>query len=160
MDLEIREIRHEDNAAAASMIRAVFVEHNAKREGTVFSDPTTDALYELFQTEDRSVFYVALLDGQLVGTCGIYPTPGLPSGCAELVKFYLMAEARGKGIGRALMEKSIKAAQSMNFKQLYIESLPEFDKAVNIYQKQGFKSLEKPLSQAHPGCNLWFIKDL
>lgn len=160
MEIEIREIRPEDNPAAAKMIREVFLEHDAEQKGTVYSDPTTDNLYELFTQQEQSVFYVALLRDELVGTCGIYPTEGLPNGCAELVKYYLKAEARGIGIGKALMEKSIVAAKSMGYHQLYIESLPVFDKAVRIYEKQGFERLPQALSNAHPGCNLWFIKDL
>jgi len=142
------------------MIRQVFIEFKAQKEGTVYSDPDTDRLFELFQNS-RAVFYVAVSDlGQILGSCGIYPTEGLPEGCAELVKFYLAAEARGIGLGRELMEKSNQAAHDLNYKQLYIESLPEFEKAVRIYKKQGFRPLESPLSQQHPGCNLWFIKDL
>lgn len=160
MDIEIREIKQSDNKDAAAMIRAVFIEHDAEQKGTVYSDPTTDNLYELFTQQEQSVFYIALLGDELVGTCGIYPTEGLPNGCAELVKYYLKAEARGIGIGKALMEKSIVAAKSMGYHQLYIESLPVFEKAVRIYEKQGFKRLPEALSNAHPGCNLWFIKDL
>lgn len=141
------------------MIRDVFVEFDAERVGTVFSDPTTDALYELFRTP-RSVFYVAVEGMEIIGSCGIYPTEGLPEGCAELVKFYITSKARGIGLGRELMERSTSAARAMGYTHLYIESLPVFDKAVNIYEKQGFKQLEKPLSTTHPGCNLWFLKEL
>ena len=51
---------------------------------------------------------------------------------AELVKFYLHKDFRGTGIGRALMEKCIEAAKSLGYKKLYIESLPQFAKAVRI----------------------------
>lgn len=159
MSYSIRLIQPEDNTAVARMIRDVFEEHGAPTVGTVYSDPTTDALFELFR-EDKSVFYLAVEEGRILGSCGIYPTPGLPKGCAELVKFYLAADARGKGIGRELMELSTRSAIEMGYTQLYIESLPVFAKAVSIYEKQGFKKLEKPLSHAHPGCNLWFVKEL
>ncbi len=160
MKPEIRLIEPEDNQATAQMIRAVFEEFDAPKIGTVYSDPTTDQLYELFQAATNSVFFLAVENNQVLGSCGIYPTPGLPQGCAELVKFYLSKEARGKGLGKALMEKSTQAAIDMGYTQLYIESLPVFDKAVSIYEKQGFKRIDQALSTAHPGCNLWFIKDL
>ncbi len=160
MKPEIRLIEPEDNQATAQMIRAVFEEFDAPKIGTVYSDPTTDQLYELFQAATNSVFFLAVENNQVLGSCGIYPTPGLPQGCAELVKFYLSKEARGKGLGKALMEKSTQAAIDMGYTQLYIESLPVFDKAVSIYEKQGFRRIDQALSTAHPGCNLWFIKDL
>lgn len=159
MDYTIREIEPEDNMDTAAMIRNVFLEFNAEKNGTVYSDPKTDTLYELFQN-DRSVFYVAVDGEKILGSCGIYPTDGLPDGYAELVKFYLSAEARGKGIGRELMERSIQAARDMGYHNLYLESLPVFAKAVSIYEKQGFSRLSKPLSSEHPGCNLWFLKTL
>ena len=160
MKPEIRLIEPEDNQATAQMIRAVFEEFNAPKIGTVYSDPSTDHLYELFQAAPNSVFFLTVENNKVLGSCGIYPTPGLPKGCAELVKFYLSKEARGKGLGKALMEKSTQAAIDMGYTQLYIESLPVFGKAVNIYEKQGFRRIEQALSTAHPGCNLWFLKDL
>lgn len=142
------------------MIRGVFIEHNAPTEGTVFTDPTTDALFELFQAEN-SVLWVAENKGEILGCCGIFPTEGLPKNCTELVKFYLPKEARGKGTGRALMEKSIESAREFGYSEIYIESLPDFSKAVKIYRKQGFEQLIQPLGNSgHSGCDLWFLKEL
>lgn len=156
----IRSIRQEDNLALAAMIRAVFEEYKAPVEGTVYTDPTTDHLYELFQTE-KAVMWVAEQGGILLGCCGIYPTKDLPVGCAELVKFYLPRSSRGKGIGRELMERSIGSAREFGYSELYIESIPEYDKAVRIYEKQGFKKLSQPLgSSGHSGCTIWMIKKL
>lgn len=156
----IRQILEKDNLSLAQMIRAVFEEHNAPREGTVFSDPTTDNLYRLFQTA-KSVLWVAEVNGEIVGCCGVYPSNGLDENCVELVKFYLAKEARGKGIGKELMQKSIESAVESGYTQLYLESLPHFSKAVSIYEKQGFKKLTGPLGKSiHTSCNIWMLKDL
>lgn len=160
MKLIIRQIEQQDNASLATMIRAVFEEHNAPQHGTVYSDPTTDNLFELFQ-HPGSVLWVAEIDHQVMGCCGVYPSRGLPDKCAELVKFYLTAEARGKGIGKALMQRSIEAARELGYTQLYIESLPEFSRAVSMYEKQGFERLTQPLgSSDHPTCDIWMLKEL
>jgi len=45
-------------------------------------------LFNLFTTAG-ACYFVAELGDKIVGGCGIYPTPNLPKGCAELVKFYL-----------------------------------------------------------------------
>jgi putative acetyltransferase len=155
-----RQVQPADNEALALMIRRVFDEHNAPTVGTVYSDPTTDNLYGLFQ-EQGSILWVAEIDKQPMGCCGVYPTPGLDEDCAELVKFYLAKEARGKGIGRALMEKCIESAKEMGYKRLYLESMPEFAKAVSIYLKLGFKNLTHCLGNSgHSGCTIWMIKGL
>jgi len=124
------------------------------------SDPTTDNLYQLFRAE-KSVLRVALADGKPAGCCGIYPTKGLPDNCAELVKFYLSAEYRKKGIGKELLAKSIESARLFGYTKLCLESLPQFSEAVKLYEKQGFLKLNEPLGESgHTSCNIWMIKDL
>ena len=158
--MQIRKVKQQDNAELAAMIRGVFEEHDAPKQGTVYSDPTTDHLFELFR-QDNSVLWVAEESGKLLGCCGIYPTEGLPEGCAELVKYYLPQGARGQGIGKTLMEKSMESAKELGYKDVYIESLPAFSKAVRIYEKQGFKKLSHPMGNSgHPGCNIWMIKSI
>ena len=156
----IRKITATDNAALAQMIRIVFEEHDAPQQGTVYSDPATDKLYELFQTPG-SILWVAEMHDTAVGCCGIYPTKGLPENYAELVKFYLAKDARGYGIGKELLLKCIHSARELGYKQLYLESLPHFSKALGMYEKQGFVRLEAPLGKSeHPGCTIWMLKDL
>lgn len=160
MQVLIRKIEEKDNESLAKMIREVFIEHKAPTEGTVFSDPTTDNLFELFK-HPKSVLWVAEVNNQAMGCCGIYPTDGLEKNCVELVKYYISSEVRGKGIGKLLMEKCIEAAKENNFTQMYIESLPAFDKAISIYEKSGFKKLKKPLGNSgHSGCIIWMLKNL
>ncbi len=160
MKLIIRKIEEKDNLSLAQMIRAVFEEHNAPREGTVYSDPTTDNLFELFKAS-KSILWVAELNNQIKGCCGIYPSDGLDENCAELVKFYLAGEVRGQGIGKELMQRSIESAKDFGYKQLYLESLPHFAKAVSIYEKQGFVKLDQPLGKSiHTTCNIWMLKEL
>lgn len=154
----IRQIEEKDNIALAKMVRAVFVEHDAPRQGTVYSDPTTDDLYKLFQVP-KAVLWMAEENGQLLGCCGVYPTEGLPEACVELVKFYLPKEARGKGIGKALMEKCFVSAKEFGYTHMYLESLPDFAKAVSMYEKSGFKQLSKPMGNSgHTSCNIWMLK--
>jgi putative acetyltransferase len=158
--MNIRKVAPEDNKILAKIIRQVFEEHSAPTVGTVYSDPTTDHLFNLFKA-DKSILLVAEFEGNVVGCCGIYPTPGLPSGYVELVKFYLHANARGRGIGKALMEGCIDAARKLGYTHVYIESLPEFAKAVDIYKKLGFEYLDVPLGNSgHTGCNIWMVKSI
>lgn len=160
MELKIRQIEEKDNLALAKMIRKVFEEHNAPQTGTVYSDPTTDNLYELFQISG-SMLWVAELDGEIVGCCGIYPSEGLENNFVELVKYYLANEARGKGIGKELMQLSEESARKFGYSQLYLESLPHFAKAVGIYYRQGFVKLDHPLGTSiHTTCNIWMLKEL
>lgn len=158
--IKIRKIEQKDNADVAQIIRSCFYDFNACTQGTVFEDPTTDDLFSLFKTE-KSVLWIVEENGKPVGCCGIFPTEGLPQDCAELVKFYIGKEARGKGLGKILMQQSIASAKELGYKQIYLESIPAFSKAVSIYEKQGFTYLDKPLGNSgHSGCDLWMIKNI
>ncbi len=160
MSINIRPIQEKDNQELASLIRTVFREFKIDKPGTVYTDPTTDALYAVFQ-HPKSAYFIAEENGIILGGCGVYPTEGLPEGCAELVKFYLTANARGKGIGYLLMQQSIKSAKALGYKQLYLESFPELSKAVSMYEKSGFRPLDHSLGNSgHYACNIWMLKDL
>ncbi|MCB9364945.1 MAG: GNAT family N-acetyltransferase [Flavobacteriales bacterium] len=160
MNLTIRPIQPEDNAQIAKVIRGALEDFNANKPGTVYFDPTTDDLFTLFHTPN-SAYYIALLNDEIVGGCGIYPTDNLPVGYAELVKIYLHKTARGKGIGKKLMLKCFEKVKELNYQYLYLESMPELDIAVGMYQKMGFHFIDKPLGNSgHFGCNIWMVKEL
>src|ERR687897_548602 len=73
-EIMLRQIQPGDNAVIAAIIRNALAEFKANKPGTVFYDDTTDHLFELFQGT-RGVYNVALLNGQVVGGGGIFPTP-------------------------------------------------------------------------------------
>jgi putative acetyltransferase len=155
-----RPIEEKDNREIADLIRTVFREFGIARPGTVYFDPATDDMYTLFRTPG-SAYWIAEENGVIIGGCGLYPIAGLPNGCAELVRLYLAASSRGKGIGWHLMELTFETARKLGYKQLYLESLPELGKAISLYESAGFKSLDAPLGKSgHFGCNIWMLKDL
>ncbi len=157
MSITLRKIEEKDNHAVAEMIRTVMREFKIDKPGTVYIDPTTDHLSKVFEVANAD-YWLAEENGQLLGGCGIYPTAGLPEGCVELVKYYVRSEARGKGIGKALMEKSIESAQHYGYNEIYLESLPELSKAIGLYEKVGFKTLSGPLGNSgHFACNVFML---
>ena len=84
MSFTLRNIKKEDNDELARIIRVSLVEFDVPKIGTVYSDPDTDCLFQLFEETPASCYFVAEEDGALIGGCGVYPTPGLPTGYAEL----------------------------------------------------------------------------
>ena len=158
--IKIRNIELKDNVAIAAVIRAALTEFGANKPGTVYYDPTTDHLFELFQTEG-SVYYIADIDGTIVGGCGIFPTEGLPTGTCELVKLYLSNAARGTGLGKKLLLQSMQWAKGNGYTQVYLESMPELSKAVAIYENVGFERLTQAMGNSgHCGCDIWMLKKL
>ncbi len=156
----IRTIEPGDNKALAKIIRDSLKEFKADKPGTVYFDETTDCLSDVFKT-NGSIYFVAVMDGEIVGGGGIYPTANLQPGTCELVKLYLAANARGKGVGKLLMEKCIAAANALGYKKIYLETMPELTIAIPMYEKMGFTYLQAAQgSSGHTGCDVWMIKDL
>ena len=156
----IRNIQPSDNPYLSRIVKDTLAEFGANHPGTVYFDATTDALYELFQAKGAG-YFVAELDGQIVGGGGIYPTDGLPADTCELVKMYLLPQARGTGLGRTLIEKSLAFAKETGYRQVYLESMPELKQALKVYAKFGFEYLKGPMGNSgHTGCSLWMLRSL
>ena len=154
----IRSIQATDNPLIATIIRNTLAEFGANKPGTVYYDASTDALYELFQRQGAA-YFIATIDNEVVGGAGIYPTEGLPADTCELVKMYLLRQARGMGLGRTLIEKSLNFAKEAGYKNVYLETMPELKQALNVYAKFGFEYLKGPLGNSgHTGCNLWMLR--
>lgn len=160
MEINIRPIAPGDNHSLARIIRDSLAEFGANKPGTVYYDPTTDHLYELFR-EPRSGYFVAEQDGQLLGGAGIFPTAGLPADTCELVKMYLVPAARGIGLGRRLVDYCMDQARSAGFSQVYLETMPELKQALTMYARLGFEYIDQPMGNSgHTGCSLWMLRTL
>lgn len=160
MHFQIRPIQPSDNAALANIIRSSIEALHLPTEGTAHSDPTTDNLFHHFQTT-HSFYWVATENEIVLGGCGIFPSNGLPAGCCELVRYFLAPEARGKGIGKTLLDKSIQKAIEYGYISMYLESFPDMKEAIRIYEQSGFTYLDKPLGNTgHFACNVWMVKRL
>ncbi len=158
--ISIRKIEPTDNLALAKIIRDALTEFKANKPGTVYFDDSTDHLYELFQQE-KGIYNVAIDNDQVVGGGGIVHTTGLAMDTCELVKLYLSPAARGKGIGRALMQKCLEEAKNAGYKKVYLETMPELISAIPLYEQFGFTYLTGALGNSgHSGCDIWMIKSL
>lgn len=158
--MNIRPITAADNVAMAKILRASLEEFGLNIPGTAYFDESTDRLFESFQRE-RAAYFVAEEGGEILGGAGIYPSEGLPSDTVELVKMYMSAASRGKGIGKKLMLKCIEVAKAEGYQKIYLETMPELSAAVAAYEKLGFKSLPEPLGNTgHYSCTIWMLHEM
>ncbi|WP_419868015.1 GNAT family N-acetyltransferase [Chryseobacterium sp. CT-SW4] len=158
--MNIKLISSAENAAMAKILRDSLTEFGLNIPGTAYFDESTDRLYESFQKE-KAAYFVAEENGEILGGAGIYPTEGLPGDTVELVKMYMSASNRGKGIGKKLMLKCIDFAKSCGYKNIYLETMPELKAAVSAYEKLGFRMLDKPLGNTgHFSCTIWMFNEL
>jgi putative acetyltransferase len=160
MVVTVNTIAEEDNRAICSIIKSVFEEHGINRPGTAYYDEALHSLSSAFAIPG-SIYLIAKLDGVICGGAGVYPTDGLPHNTCELVKMYLLPEARGKGVGKILIERCIDFARNNGYKKMYLETMPELQKAVRIYERLGFVLLPAPMGNSgHYSCSIHMLKDI
>lgn len=139
----------------------VLIEYNAVEGGSMLGDPSCFSMYEEYR-EERSVYYIALIDNEIVGGCGVKKIPNQDNiDYCELQRMYLKKEARGMKIGKTLIEMCIKTAKEFGFKKMYIESFPQMKEAIDLYTKNGFYNIDHAIgSTGHDACDVRMLKDL
>lgn len=158
--VEIREIQLKDNQQVAQVIRDVLIASGAPKVGTAYEDVTLDTMFENYEATPLSAYFVVLEHNRIIGGAGIGPLEAEDDTC-ELQKMYFLNDARGRGIGKQMMETCLEKAKSLGYKRCYLETLPYMKAATKLYKTTGFKELEGPLGNTgHYSCNVWMIKDL
>jgi putative acetyltransferase len=157
VDIVIRPICESDNEILAALIREVLIEHGADKPGTAFSDKNLDQLNQTF-SYPGSAYFVAEQNDTIIGSGGIYPSPGLPKGYCELVKLYVARSARNTGVGSKLIAACFSAAKANGYTHLYLETMPELGKAIKLYERIGFRYLKHALGNSeHFNCTIWML---
>ncbi|MFA6276862.1 MAG: GNAT family N-acetyltransferase [Pedobacter sp.] len=156
----IRPIKSGDDAPLGKLIKSVLTEFKANKPGTAYFDESTNHLSTVFENP-KSTYWVIEENGAIIGGGGVFPTANLPEGTCELVKLYLYPAARGRGLGKAIMDKCFSSAKDLGYQNVYLESMPELNKAVSMYERMGFEKLCSSLGDSgHFGCDIWMVKKL
>lgn len=144
----------------AQIIWTALARFDACGDGFAGQDPETRELATAY-SRPRHAYFVAEVDDQIVGGAGVAPLAGGSVDTAELRKMYLQESARGRGIGRALLERCLTAARALQFARIYLETLDSMTAARRLYAAAGFLALDQPLGQTgHHGCNRWMLRPL
>ena len=108
---------------------------------------------------DKCVYFIALEEGQVIGGVGVAEFDGIEA-CAELQKLYLADAVKGKGYGKELMQIAEEWARAAGYRHLYLETHTNLSVALKLYEKAGYRQIEKPCSTQHGTMNRFYLKDL
>lgn len=159
--LSFRSIRPEDDAAVAAIIRTVMPEFGADGPGFAIHDPEVDHMSAAYSAPRAAYFVVVDDRGGVVGGAGVAALEGGEPGVCELRKMYFLREARGQGLGEAMLRHCLSVAKELGYRTCYLETLSGMDQAIRLYKKLGFKPLCAPLGRTgHGGCDHWFAQEL
>jgi putative acetyltransferase len=158
--LEIRPIEPADVPALLRIIADSRGEYGIADRGVELLEPADRALYANYQRQ-RTLYFVALLRGEVVGGAGVAPLAGADPLTCELQRMYLRADARGCGIGDALLERCLAAAKQFLYVRCYLETVTQMHAALEFYGRHGFRDLQAPLGRTGHGHNdRWMMRTL
>ncbi len=136
--LKIRPVKNSDVPRVMKLIKGI-LESEFGKEASVY--PQID-LYDLEVSYggDRDCFFVAELDGQIVGTTAIKEEEDK---VALLRRVFVDPKYRGKGYGLRLMEKAVEFCKKKNYKRIYFRGTSRMAMALSLCRKKGFQELDR-----------------
>ena len=95
----------------------------------------------------NSAFYFLYNDQVLAGYLklneGNAQTEANQSCSLEIERIYVLSRFQGKKFGQALFEKALEVAKQKNVKYVWLGVWEKNERAIQFYQKNGFKSFDK-----------------
>jgi GNAT superfamily N-acetyltransferase len=101
-------------------------------DATTWPDETWAHLFESL------VAFVVELDGADVGLARCAAEPGVPE-AARLGSFWVAPEARGRGVGEALIDAVAQWAREAGFVELRVDVTDDNAAAIALYARMGFE---------------------
>jgi len=93
--------------------------------------------------------FLAYVDDELAGCVALRK---FEDDICEMKRLFLRENARGHGLGNALVEKLIEEARAIGYKKMRLDTYPpKMGKAVRLYESHGFHPIEKYYDNPHEG---------
>jgi putative acetyltransferase len=156
----LRPLERRDVPAMLDIIRDARAQYGLATRVDSLLEPADLAIFDTYQKR-RTLYFVALTDGEVVGGAGIAPLAGDDPLTCELQRMYLKPEARGQGVGTLLLDACLDAARRFWFVRCYAETIAEMDQALKLYARNGFVNLPGALgSTGHTHNDRWLVRSL
>ena len=74
-----------------------------------------------------------------------------PPHVAEIKRLFVRPQARGRGIGKALIQAALATALQMGYDEIKLDTLAEMEGAIALYKASGFVPIPPYGSHPYPG---------
>ncbi|MCR5509218.1 MAG: GNAT family N-acetyltransferase [Lachnospiraceae bacterium] len=156
--MEYKPLTPQYDAALAKLIRSILKDNHLDIPGTAYYDEALDHMSSYYDEPGRA-YYVLLEGDTLAGGIGIAGFDGI-EGCCELQKLYLADSARGSGTGYEMVGFIEDKARELSYKRIYLETHTNLEAAIHIYERSGYKRIDRPESVIHSTMNRFYLKEL
>jgi RimJ/RimL family protein N-acetyltransferase len=95
--------------------------------------------FVLGQMRANAPHFVALVDGEVVGWCDVIAKPRATLAHSGTLGMGVLAAHRGRGIGKALMERTLAGARNRGFTRVELTVRTDNERARRLYENIGFK---------------------
>jgi len=157
--IKYREITETDNAAVAAIVRDNLKQFHLDIPGTAYFDAMLDHLSDYYGNDERRYFVIENDNGEVIGGIG-YDRFVPIKDTAELQKLYLADGAKGSGLGYKMIDFIEDRMKEAGYKISYLETHSNLQAAIHIYEKKGYKEIERPKEVVHSTMNRFFKKEL
>jgi ribosomal protein S18 acetylase RimI-like enzyme len=130
--MEIRPLARDDRAALDR-----FVERVPEGDRTFFKEDVTDPDVVATWFGSAGTRFVAVDGGAVLGYVALSPLQGWSSHVGE-IRVVVDADARGRGIGRALVRRAVLAALEAGLTKMMIEVVADQEPAIAMFRSLGF----------------------
>jgi putative acetyltransferase len=150
----VRPATNGDAGAVRALVFSVLAEYGlaADPDGT---DADLRDIEAVYHEPGGSFEVVEDAHGRMVGTVGLYRTSATSF---ELRKMYLSPAARGRGLGRWLLARSLEHARKAGAQRVTLETAAVLAEAIALYQSFGFRAV--PGAHCSARCDQAYELDL
>ncbi len=127
----IRPFHLEDQSAVRALILAGLEEHWGVLDLT--KNPDLD---DIAASYGDAIFLTAWIGDQLVGTGALVHEA---EGVARIVRMSVTGSMRRRGVGKALLARLCKEAETAGYRQIVLETTSEWQDAIVFYTRFGFR---------------------
>ena len=169
MNYKIRLIEPKDNRQIEEIILGVSEEYGTydpkskSGAGAGAGDSELKDIYSTYNNKGSKYWVIENEASKVVGGGGYIRLKGTieDENICEMQKLFILPEARGKNLGKKLVELFLSEAAKDGYKEMYLETVKQMKEATRLYEKYGFKHLTEPKgSTGHFQCSVFMTKEL
>jgi diamine N-acetyltransferase len=148
MNVSLRTADHQDLKDLLHMARTAFLQaftagNKPENVNAYLDEAFTLKQFDIEMQEPASSFFVAEVDGEILGYTKVNRTPVQTDiqdpESLEIARLYVLEEHLGSGLGKLLLDKAIDFAKQNQKKYLWLGVWEHNTRAIRFYEKNGLR---------------------